>query len=273
MQLLYVDESGNSHVDPNNTHFVLAGVAMDAAYWKQHNSQIDNIKYAYDLTNQEIHTAWLLKTYGFQNKIPNFSSFDATNRKQAAEQFIQSELIKANPGTRKNIKKDWKITAAYCHLLKADRIDFVNEICHQFSQWGHMRIFLIIVDKRTYKPTYSIYEDAFEQLISRFQRFIQNISPNDYGIVAMDNNQTISQKITALSKIFHSSGTRYANIPNIIDTPYFVDSKMTSMIQLADIVSYGARKVYEKSDSALFDLYRPRIDSIRGNLVGLKLLS
>ncbi len=273
MQLLYVDESGNSHSDPKNTHFVLAGVAMDAAYWKQHNSQVENIKDTYDLADQEIHTAWLLKTYGFQNKIPSFSSLDAANRKQTAEQFIQSELLKVSPGTRKNIKKDWKIIAPYCHLLKTERIDFINDVCHQFSKWGHMRIFLIIVDKRTYTPTYSIYEDAFEQLISKFQRFIQNVSPNDYGIVAMDNNQTISQKITALSKIFHANGTRYANIPNIIDTPYFVDSKMTSMIQLADIVSYGARKNYEKSDPVLFDLYKPRIDSIRGNLVGLKILS
>jgi len=273
MQLLYVDESGNSHIAPNNTHFVLAGVAMDAAYWKQHNSQIENIKNTYDLAAQEIHTAWLLKTYGFQNKIPNFSSLDAENRKQAAKKFIQSELAKANPGTRKNITKDWKIISSYCHLLKTERADFINDICHQFSKWGHMRIFLIIVDKRTYKPTYSIYEDAFEQLISRFQRFIQNVSPNDYGIVAMDNNQTISQKITALSKIFHSNGTKYANIPNIIDTPFFVDSKMTSMIQLADIVSYGARRAYEKPDTALFDLYKPRIDSIQGKLVGLKILS
>ena len=194
MQLLYVDESGNSHIDPSNTHFVLAGITMDAAYWKQHNEQIENIKQSYDLDEQEIHTAWLLKTYGFQEKIPNFSSLDKANRKQAAEAFIQAQVKKSSPGTRKNIKKDWKIIASYCHLLKAERFEFINDICLQFSKWGHMRIFLIVVDKRSYKPTYSIYEDSFEQMISRFQRFIQNVFPNDYGIVAMDNNQSISQK-------------------------------------------------------------------------------
>lgn len=273
MQLLYVDESGNSHTSPNNTHFVLAGVAMDAAYWKQHNAQIDTIKQSYALVGEEIHTAWMLKNYSFESGIPNFSSLDYQNRKQCAQAFIQQKIASSNLGARKNIKKDWKIIQPYSHLLKQDRFDFINDICLQFSQWGHMRIFLIIVDKRTYKPTYSIYEDAFEQLISRFQRFIQNVSPNDYGIVAMDNNQTVANKITALSNFFHSSGTRYVNIPNIIDTPYFVDSKMTSMIQLADIASYGARKHYEKGMSTIFNQCQSRIDSIRGKLVGLKILN
>lgn len=272
MQLLYVDESGNSHNSPNNTHFVLAGLAMDASFWKQHNAQIDNIKQNYDLAGEEIHTAWLLKSYSFESRVPNFSALNSISRKQAAQTFIHAQIQKSSPGTRKNINKDWKIIQPYSHLLRQERINFINDICLQFSKWGHMRLFLIVVDKRTYQPTYSIYEDAFEQLISRFQRFIQNIAPNDYGIVAMDNNQAVAQKITALSNFFHTSGTRYANIPNIIDTPYFVDSKMTSMIQLADIASYGARKYYEQGISTIYNQCIPRIDSNRGSLVGLKIL-
>ena len=274
MQLLYVDESGNSHINSSqsNTHFVLAGIAMDAAYWKQHNEQIKNLKTSRSLGEQEIHTAWILRTYGFQNKIPDFSSFTEIERRSKAEEFIHSEIQKAKQGTRKNIKKDWKIIKPYSHLLLAERNDFIRDICHLISKWGYMRIFLIIVNKEAYKPKYSIYEDAFEQLISRFQRFIQNVSPNDYGIIAMDNNQTISQRINILSNLFHASGTRYVSIPNIIDTPYFVDSKMTSMIQIADIVAYGARRFYEKGDSTLYDIYKSRIDANRNQLVGLRVL-
>lgn len=275
MQLLYVDESGNSQVNQSTTsHFVLAGVAMNAAYWKQHNSQIENIKSNHDLKGHEIHTAWLLRQYGFEKTTFDFSNLNKDQRIACANNYISTQLQsnKNNQKLNKNIRKDWKIIQHYSHLTHQERVDFVDDVCSAFSNWGHSRVFIVAVDKRTYLPKYSIYEDAFEQLISRFQTFIQNISPNDYGIVAVDNNQAQAAKLTALTNVFHATGTQYNNIPNIIDTPYFVDSKMTSMIQIADLVSYGARVHFEKGNSKLFNVYESRIDINKGKMVGLKLL-
>ncbi len=65
---------------------------------------------------------------------------------------------------------------------------------------------------------------------------------------------------------FHESGTLYRDIKHIIETPFFVDSELTNMVQVADVCAYAFRRFFEKGETDLFDRIYSRIDR-RGNTV------
>ena len=71
-------------------------------------------------------------------------------------------------------------------------------------------------------------------------------------------------------RAFHRTGTSYSRIPNIVETPLFVDSKLTSMVQAADLVCYAVRRFVEKQETDLFDRLYGAFDRNGGILVGLR---
>ena len=76
----------------------------------------------------------------------------------------------------------------------------------------------------------SVGEQAFEQLISRFQQFLINTESagqQNFGLIIHDNNQTISTKHTQLMRQFHAQGTLWTHITRIMETPLFVGSDLT----------------------------------------------
>lgn len=85
-------------------------------------------------------------------------------------------------------------------------------------------------------------------------------------ILIHDNNPTVAKRHTQLMKGFHQRGTFWTYINNIIETPLFVDSALTSMIQMADICGYAIRRFLENNESELFDEIFKRADR-RGQIV------
>lgn len=59
------------------------------------------------------------------------------------------------------------------------------------------------------------------------------------GLLIHDNNETVAKKHTKLMAKFHHKGTLWTKIDNIVETPLFVDSQLTSMVQIADLCSYS----------------------------------
>ena len=73
-----------------------------------------------------------------------------------------------------------------------------------------------------------------------------------------------------LMQKFHTSGTLWTNIEKIIETPLFVDSHLTSMVQMADTCSYALRRYLENDEAELFDLVFQRADRKDGVVVGVR---
>lgn len=112
------------------------------------------------------------------------------------------------------------------------------------------------------------YELAFEQVLTRFQAFLA--LKNDVGIVVHDNNVTAAPRLTKLTRKFHLVGTLYRNIDNIIETPLFVDSSLTSMVQMADLCAYALRRFIENGERKLWSIVEPRVDRKNKVSVGLR---
>jgi hypothetical protein len=117
-----------------------------------------------------------------------------------------------------------------------------------------------------------------EQVITRFQICLQNYSRKtrdqgkgkQYGLLIHDNNETVAKKHTELMKTFHKKGTFWQNISNIVETPLFVNSSLTSMIQIADLCAYAIRRYLENNETDLFDYVFQRVDINNGRRVGIR---
>ena len=71
-------------------------------------------------------------------------------------------------------------------------------------------------------------------------------------------------------KKFHKNGTLWVGVKNIIETPLFVNSELTSMVQMADLCSYAIRRYLENSETDLFDEIYKRADRKDSRVVGIR---
>mgnify|MGYP001340784584 CR=1 FL=1 len=282
MHICYIDESGTSDIPGNTSHFILAGIAIPIHCWPLYDKEIASIKKKYNLDGIEIHTGWLLKKYLEQVKIPNFDKLSHMQRRSEVIKYRTTHLLslqKKNSSSYKQTKKNYKQTDCYIHLTYAERVKFIAEIARAVGNWQDARLFAECIDKTFFDcglATQSIDEQAFEQIISRFQQCLnlfskQNASSHMYrGLIIHDNNQTVAKKHTELMRAFHAKGTLWTKIDNIIETPLFVDSDLTSMIQIADLCAYSLRRYLENNENELFSHIFRRADRKDGKVVGVR---
>lgn len=257
MHLCYIDESGTSKIPGNTSHFVLAGISIPIEKWKNCDSQIQEIKEEYSLGTAEIHTAWMVRKYYEQQRIPEFDSLDHSQRRARVNQIRNARLLglqSAGPPKKyRQYRKICRQTDKYIHLTLDERIQLIESIARCVASWDFARLFAECIDKVHFDPTkhlpYNLDQVAFDQLVSRFEYFLKNTGTEEnprYGLVIHDNNQTVAKKHTLLMKQFHLQGTLWTKISNIIETPLFVDSELTSMVQIADLCSYALRRFVER---------------------------
>ena len=178
MHLCYIDESGTPEMSGNTTHFVLAGISIPIWHWGDADRDIRNIKKKFDLQDEEIHTAWLLRKYWEQNQINDFNKFNRSQRRRAVETFRDRNLLrlKLNHARRKSYKqtkKNYRNTKNYIHLTLEEHHNFVEEIAGCVANWGFARLFAECIDKFHFDPNttqQSMSEQAFEQVISVGQK-------------------------------------------------------------------------------------------------------
>jgi hypothetical protein len=175
------------------------------------------------------------------------------------------------------MKKNYRQTKEYIHLTAQQRMDFIMEVAERISRWRFARLFAECIDKTFFDPSrrpQTINEQSFEQIVSRFEHYLQIISTgvpaSCCGLLIHDNNETVAKRHTTLMKEFHERGTMWTSIKNIIETPLFVDSQLTSMVQIADICAYALRRYLETGDDALFKLIYERADKHEGKVVGVR---
>ena len=248
---------------------------MPDEFWKSHNTQLERTKHNYGLEHAEIHVAWMMRAYFEQQQIRGFQSMSAMRRRSEVTKKRTAELLrlqKVNNKTYKQTRKNYKKTEAYVHLTLDERRQVVTDIAELISNWGVVRLFAECIDKVHFDPAIAnttIHEQAFEQVVSRFERYLQN-TDSGFGLLVHDNNQTVAKRHTELMKTFLRKGTLWTQIEHVIEIPMFVDSQLTSMIQLADLCAYSLRRYLENSETMLFDLVFKRADRVGNTSVGVR---
>lgn len=276
--LCYIDESGTPEVPGTSSHFILAGVAVPLGCWLQADKEVGEILGRYGLADAELHTAWLVRAYPEQEKIPGFAKLDAASRRSAVQRFRAGDLLRLrklkSSKPHAQAKKNYAKTDAYIHLTRAERKQLVLEVASCFAKWDFAVLFFEAIDKLHFdanRTGRSVGDQAFEQVITRFETFLKRQSDQDVrGLLIHDNNQTVALKHTELVRHFHAEGTLWAKIDRITETPLFVDSKLTRMVQIADLCSYAIRRYVENGEVELLGAILPRADLVEKVVVGAR---
>ena len=277
MRLCYIDESGTPDIPGNTSHYILAGLSVPDQYWRSHHHQLEAIKSAYSLEDAEIHVAWMMRPYVEQQAIADFEAMPYHQRRSETSMARAAELLrvqKENNKRHKQVKKNYRQTDAYIHLTLEERRELVKELANLISGWGVVRLFAECIDKRHFDPSktsHTVHEQAFEQVVSRFERYLQNLNQSsEFGLLVHDNNPTYAKRHTDLMRAFLQGGTLWTNVDRVIETPLFVDSQLTSMVQLADLCAYALRRYLENGEAGLFDLVFARADRLGNTVVGVR---
>ena len=132
------------------------------------------------------------------------------------------------------------------------------------------RAFACAVHKASY-PSADPLELAFEDLCSRFDRYLARLRADgdrQRGLLILDDSahETTLQQ---MARNFRTLGSKWGVIRNLADTPFFVNSKASRLVQLADHVAYAVFRRYNASDTQYFDVIAGKFDAADGVLHGL----
>lgn len=271
MYICYLDESGTIEAKDASKHFVLVGLAIPATAWKDKDSQVDAIKKRYGLGVSEIHTAWMLREYPEQNVISNFKDSDyATRRRLVIAQRTQNLARPRSARQSRSISVNYRKSDAYIHLTKDERRACIQELADLIGSWADARLFSEAQQKSSLPAGDGDFEEAFEQVVTRFNTCLRNIG-GIHGILVQDNNETMAKRLTRLMRKFHRDGTTWArDIDFVVETPMFVDSELTSMVQLADLCAYAIRRFFDHGEDDLLSRVSTIFDRNLDRLVGIR---
>jgi hypothetical protein len=154
-------------------------------------------------------------------------------------------------------------TEPWKQLGRADRISVIKEVLQVFQRsYNTACAFACAVHKASY-PGRDPMEIAFEDLCSRFDKLLWRLrdnGDNQRGMIVLDES-TYETTLQKLTRDFRTLGTRWNVIRNIVDVPFFVDSRASRCVQIADHVAYSVFRRYESGDTNYLDIIHSRFDS------------
>ena len=286
MYLCYLDESGVPEIPGNSTHFVLAGIAIPIERWREADASISEIMAKYGLAGEELHTAWLLRKYLEQSRIDGFEKMDWDERRIQVARLRVAEIHRVRKlGIAKRnaqLKKVYRHTEPYIHLTLEERNRLAVEIAETISNWDWAVLIASCIDKSTFisktrRPD-QVNAFAFADIIRLFAEFLKDAEGvgsfaengadrrapwGEYGLVVHDNNPTVARKHTQQMRLIREF---HGTIDRIIETPLFVDSSLTRMIQLADLWGYMLRRYVENGEASLFSILYSRQKTMIGGV-------
>lgn len=229
--MFLLDDSG-SPSNPKEEHFVLGGICVpeNSVYWLTNElEKLATTAYSEDPDSVEFHASTI---FGGRKHPWNLGEF---RDKNSRIDMIKSVLL-----TLKYANQD--VVAFACAVHKASQ------------------------------PNSDPVKLAFEDLISRFDMYLSRLFRRDAvdqkGIIILDE----STHETSLQKEairFRQGGTRWRKLNNICEVPFFVNSKASRIIQLADHIAYAVFRRYDAGDLTYFNCLEGRFDSENGIIHGL----
>jgi hypothetical protein len=114
-------------------------------------------------------------------------------------------------------------------------------------------------------------ELAFEDLCSRFDIYLNQLrgdGDRQRGILILDET-TQETTLQKMAREFRILGTRWGIIRNLAETPLFVDSRASRLVQVADNIAYAVFRRYNASDASYFDIISAKFHSSEGVIHGL----
>lgn len=219
MYLLYVDESGDSG-RRGSKHLLLGGAALFEGKWRSVQSEL----------------AVMLERY-FPNVADRPRELHCTDIRRGR--------------------------SAYSQLTPRDRQALLDDACGMVNALGptEVALFTVVFDKAWWfsrnagKSGDDLYLELFENLVARFDLFLRRRyrdgQPAKGLIIADPSKPALSKALRTAVLQFHQTGTRWAQLHNVIESVLFLESHESPGLQLADLCSYAVWRAAEYDDAGL----------------------
>ncbi len=229
MYLLYLDDSGSTG-NANEKYLVLGGVAVYEAQVDHITRELDSL--AESICPSDPHSVEFHASEIFSRRIP-----------------------------------PWK------GMSRDDAIGIIKSVLNVLADaYDTARAFACAIHKPTApNPNNDHMGIAFEDLCSRFDIYLRRLhrkGNRQRGLLILDQgaHETTLQQ---MAREFRTLGTRWGSVRNLVDTPLFVNSRASRVVQLADHVAYSVFRRYERGDTQYFDIISAKFDSTDGVVHGL----
>jgi hypothetical protein len=143
-----------------------------------------------------------------------------------------------------------------------ERVQAIKDALTVFAD-SHMcnRIFGIVLREDFVHPQAPM-EFGFELLANRFEYFLRRLyakGDTQRGIIVFDQS-TYEKSVQSLAAEYRTKGYSWDVLRNLAEVPFFMDSKASRMLQLADLVAYAIFRKYAFNDDQFFSIIAHRID-------------
>ncbi|MGA2967077.1 MAG: DUF3800 domain-containing protein [Terriglobales bacterium] len=142
-----------------------------------------------------------------------------------------------------------------------------------------LTLFAAVIHKadftKQYKGRVDPYAGAFEGICTMFNIFLSKLQRRvdrpERGIVVLDESRpALSNQLRTLQAKFQATGTRWSGLQQVIETPFFFDSKTSRIMQIADFASYSVFRWYESNDDSYIKRVIHKFDRDGKKCHGLK---
>ena len=228
MYLLYLDGSG-SVKNPNERHFILAGIAVFERQIYHLIHEID--QFVSSLDRGEVHDVEL---HGSVMAGGRRSPWKGMTRQERLNTIERALLLLRDA--------HWGVTAFAVAVDKRavspqDPVEHAfEEICNRFNRF--------------------------------LSRLWNRKREKHRGLVVMDKSH-YEETLQGLARRFREEGTRWGALLNLAEVPMFVDSAASRLVQLADLLAWAVWRRYEYRDTRYFDQVVRRFDTEGGVIHGL----
>ncbi len=131
------------------------------------------------------------------------------------------------------------------------------------------KIFACAIHKKSYAQ--NSMHMAFEDLTQRFDNYLKSLyssGDRQKGLLILDDSAHETD-LLQLARNFRQSGTQWGAIKSLADTPFFVNSKSSRVIQIADHIAYSVFRRYNHGDTQYFDIIAERFHIVDQVVHGL----
>ncbi len=275
MFLGYCDESGDPELGKGTSHFVFAAVVVAGWRAREYSRQLESVMGAAGLGGVELHSGWLARRYLEQERIAGFNAMSHGDRRAAVLGERQRQLaavsMKRDPRKQRDVLRSFKRTDPYIHLSFGERRALLVAVASLVRGWEDATFFAEATNKTAFvgEPRNPPFLEGFEQFVSRFESYLER--HGSLGVIVQDQNDKIERMFTQEMQNYFDSGTQWRAISRIVETPLFVASHLTSLVQVADLAAYATRRYFENRETDLFDPFLSIADRLpNGDLCGVR---
>jgi hypothetical protein len=156
---------------------------------------------------------------------------------------------------------------------KNERIGAIQKVLHALDSANQNLVaFACAVHKPSF-PHEDVVIHAYEEITSRFDRYLQRISDEtgtpQRGAIILDKS-SYETGLQNLASQIRRTGNRWGSYTSaIVEVPLFIDSRASRNVQLADHIAYSVFRRYNANDLTYINVIENRFDTREGVICGL----